>query len=157
MKPTPLILALALAGAAPAAGADIFRWTDEQGRVHYGDRPSSAPRGQDWRPDLLDASGNAAAGLPPEAIDAARERARQRSQALAATHQSVVEAERAYATARERLERESEPRPGERLGLAGGGSRLSPAYFQRLAALEADVARARARLDQALASRNALR
>lgn len=157
MNPTPLILALALAGIAPAASADIFRWTDAGGRVHYGDRPPSAAPSPDWRPEPLNAHGNAAPGLPQEAIDAARERARQRSHALASAQRSVIDAEAAYAAARERLQREAEPRPGERLGLAGGGSRLTPAYFQRLAALEADVARARARLDEALAGRNALR
>lgn len=44
MQIAHLLLAGALALAATAAQADIYKWTDEQGRVHYGDRPSpSAP------------------------------------------------------------------------------------------------------------------
>ncbi len=27
--------------AAPAAGTGVYKWTDEQGRVHFGDRPQS--------------------------------------------------------------------------------------------------------------------
>lgn len=34
----PLLLFLLLLGAAAQAG-DIYRWTDAQGRTHYGDRP----------------------------------------------------------------------------------------------------------------------
>ena len=32
---------LMLVGLAAAASADVFRWTDAQGRVHYSDRPDS--------------------------------------------------------------------------------------------------------------------
>ena len=156
MSPMPLLLALAL-GWIPAAAADVFRWTDAQGRVHYGDRPAPSAASPEWRPDLLEASGNATPGLPPGEVESARERARQRGQALAAAHRSVIDAGDEYAAARARLERETEPRPGERLGLAGGGSRLTPAYYQRIAALQAAVAAARARLDEALAARNTLR
>ena len=41
---------------------------------------------------------------------------------------------------RSRRERGIEPLPGERLGIAGGGSRLAPAYFERQARLEDDGA-----------------
>lgn len=40
MQIAHLLLASALALAATAAHADIYKWTDEQGRVHYGDRPA---------------------------------------------------------------------------------------------------------------------
>lgn len=45
------LAALALAFAATAAAADIYQWTDEQGRVHYGDQPApGAPAAA--RPEL---------------------------------------------------------------------------------------------------------
>jgi hypothetical protein len=41
--------------------------------------------------------------------------------------------------------------------MAGGGSRLAPAYFERQARLEAELRRARAQLDAAHAAKNELR
>lgn len=49
------------------------------------------------------------------------------------------------------------PQPGERLGIVGGGSRLSDEYWQRQKRLEADVERARKRLDAAIVGWNSLR
>lgn len=49
-----------------------------------------------------------------------------------------------------------QPRDGERRHLVNGHSRLSRAYFDRLAALEAEVARARDALQAAYAGRDAL-
>lgn len=43
-KRTALILAIAaLAFAASAPASEIYKWTDEEGNVHYEDRPSGAP------------------------------------------------------------------------------------------------------------------
>ena len=50
-----------------------------------------------------------------------------------------------------------EPLPGERLGTAGGGSRLSDEYRERQKRLEDDVERARRRLDEAIVRWNAVR
>jgi hypothetical protein len=50
-----------------------------------------------------------------------------------------------------------EPQPGERLGTAGGQSRLSDEYWERQKRLEEDVALARQRLEQAIARWNSLR
>jgi hypothetical protein len=59
--------------------------------------------------------------------------------------------------AKRRLELGREPLPGERRGLAGGGSRLTEEYEARLAGLEREVADAEARLKRANESRNAAR
>lgn len=69
----------------------------------------------------------------------------------------IASAERELAVARRRLELGREPLPGERLGLKGGGSRLTPEYEARIAALEGDVATAEANLKKALEARNATR
>lgn len=69
----------------------------------------------------------------------------------------ISEAERELAQARRALEAGQEPQPGERIGLAKGGSRLSPAYESRVAELERAVAAAEARVRRAYEARNALR
>lgn len=71
--------------------------------------------------------------------------------------QEIEAAERAVQVAKRRLELGREPLPGERLGLAGGGSRLSPDYEARVAGLEREVADAESRLTKAHAARNAAR
>lgn len=142
--------------AGPSLAAEAFRWQDERGAVHYGDRPPpGAPVDKRLRP--LESVSSVPSAIDAETIEAARERARRRSEALARAHQAVVDAQADYAGARARRERDVAPLPGERIGTAGGGSRLTPSYFARLEALDQAVAQARARLDEAVAHRNALR
>lgn len=145
---------LSLAG--PCTAAELYRWQDSRGSVHYGDRP---PPGAalDKRLDPHGSVSSIPSDIDLPAIEAARERARQRSEALARAHQAVIDAQADYAGARARRERGVEPLPGERLGTATGGSRLAPSYFARLNTLDQAVAQARARLDEAIATRNALR
>jgi hypothetical protein len=50
-----------------------------------------------------------------------------------------------------------EPQAGERIGTAGGHSRLSEGYWERQKQLEAGVELARRRLDEAVARWNAVR
>jgi hypothetical protein len=69
----------------------------------------------------------------------------------------IAAAESTLQMARRKLELGREPLPGERLGLAGGGSRLSPEYEARIAGLERDIASAEARVQKAYAARNAVR
>jgi hypothetical protein len=57
--------------------------------------------------------------------------------------------ERELAVAKRKLELGREPLPGERRGLAGGGSRLTPEYEARIAAMERDVAATEAKLKSA--------
>jgi hypothetical protein len=37
------LLLLAVAVGAPASAGEIYKWTDAEGNVHYGDRPDGAP------------------------------------------------------------------------------------------------------------------
>ena len=50
-----------------------------------------------------------------------------------------------------------EPQPGERVGIVGGGSRLSDEYWERQKRLEDDIERARKRLDAAIVRWNSVR
>ncbi|MGE5712373.1 MAG: DUF4124 domain-containing protein [Betaproteobacteria bacterium] len=80
-----------------------------------------------------------------------------KSSALDAAIAEVNEAERALQLAKRKLELGREPKEGERLGLKGGGSRLTPEYEARLEGLERDVANAELRLQRAYEARNAAR
>ena len=90
-------------------------------------------------------------GEMPATSVAAKERA------VDAAMKEIAAAESDLQAARRKLELGREPLPGERLGLAGGGSRLSPEYEARIAGLEHDVATAEARVQRAYAARNAVR
>jgi hypothetical protein len=76
---------------------------------------------------------------------------------LDAAMAEVSAAERDLAVMRRKLELGREPLPGERLGLKGGGTRLSPEYEARVGELEREVSAAEARLKRAYEARNAAR
>jgi hypothetical protein len=61
----------------------------------------------------------------------------------------LTDAERALSTGRE-------PQPGERAGIAGGGSRLREEYFGRQRQLEVEVQAARTGLEAAYRARSEL-
>jgi hypothetical protein len=86
----------------------------------------------------------------PGAGPTARER-------LDEAYRAYVQAHEALRAAEERRDHGIEPLPGERLGIAGGGSRLAPEYFERQKSLEREVALAQWQLDQTLRRWNALR
>jgi hypothetical protein len=69
----------------------------------------------------------------------------------------IADAERELAVLRRKLEVGREPMPGERLGTAKGGSRLSPDYEARISGLEREVALAEDRVKRAYEVRNSLR
>jgi len=103
----------------------------------------TTPRATDKGPSTPQGSGSTAAASASQAIDAAMA--------------EISDAERELAVARRKLEAGREPLPGERLGTAGGRSRLSPEYESRIADLEREVAAADARVKRAYEARNALR
>ena len=67
--------------------------------------------------------------------------------------ENVATLERELAVAKRKLELGREPLPGERRGLAGGGSRLTPEYEARIAAMEREVAATEAKLKNAYDNR----
>jgi len=69
----------------------------------------------------------------------------------------VIRAEMLLDDARKRMQAGAEPLPGERVGTAGGGSRLSDDYHARQKRLAEEVAVAENVLKNAVAERDALR
>jgi hypothetical protein len=91
-------------------------------------------------------------GLTPEEKALAEQLAKQRAAgatATAATQRSVEEARRQLQQAETARDAGREPLPGERVGLAGGGSRLTEAYAERQKNLEDAVRAARKRFEDA--------
>ena len=66
---------------------------------------------------------------------------------------NIAALERDLAIAKKKLELGREPLPGERRGLAGGGSRLTPEYEARIAGMERDVATLEGKLKSAYEKR----
>ena len=147
---------LLFALAAPAAAQTVYRYVTPDGRTIFSDQPvpgaklqgtvtppappSSAPaagrstRGRRSRPSRRPTTGRNACATRPRRWKPRPRRSRRRG--------------RGSTTGKE-------PLPGERTGTATGGSRLNEAYWARQAANEEAVAKAQARLDAAVAARNA--
>jgi hypothetical protein len=98
--------------------------------------PTPLP-GKAATPNLVRPSGAAVTGRPQDRA------------AKANLPPDVATSERELAVARRQLELGREPLPGERRGLAGGGSRLTPEYESRIAGLERNVAAAEEKLKKA--------
>ena len=141
---------VALLGTSALAQA-VYRYKDSQGNTVYTDKP---PAGNDTVQRLE---------VPPQPTpspskgqsDAEKrllEAANRRSAALDRAAQDVVDAFNALRAAEARRDEGVEPQDGDR-----SGRFLRGQYYQRLQALERDVQAAQARLDEALARRNALR
>lgn len=144
---TPLIaglFALACLVSWPASAQTLYKSTMPDGKVIYGDQPAPGAVKVE-APNVAPASKGIAPLTPQDAQAAKRldsDRARRDS-----TDNQVRAAEKALSDAEAALAAGKEPREGERLGTAKGGSRLSEAYFDRQKALEAAVEHARRNLE----------
>ncbi|UCH47090.1 MAG: DUF4124 domain-containing protein [Betaproteobacteria bacterium] len=138
------------------AGAQaIKKYVTPDGRVIYSDVPIEGAR----EVGRVEPAPEVDPEARQEAEDVARARADQaqsavqRSQDAIARQEQIRQAERRLAEAKATLENGKEPLPGERIGTAGGASRLTEAYFQRQAANERAVEKAQKDLDAVLAGR----
>ena len=148
-----LTICLALAVPVAAAHAQgVYKYTAPDGRVTYTDDPKAA-----------DGTARALEPAPPpgttppapslsEADQKLLEQAKQRAAALDRAIEDIVAAHAALRAAEARRDAGVEPVEGERQG-----RRYRPEYWDRQQGLERDIASARAKLDEALARRNALR
>ncbi len=148
MRKILLLITLALAATA-AQGQAMFRSVMPDGSVVYGDKP--APGAKEAKPVTLPAPNIVA---PAQKIAPATT---PRQPATDPADDPVKSAERDLQKAKAALETGREPQPGERIGTAGGASRLTDAYLQRVKTLENSVAAAQKKLDDALARRGGRR
>ncbi len=149
--------------AAPALAQTLYKYERPDGTVVYSDAPVKGARLVDTLP-AVPVPPEPAASPAPEPRPAAEPRAaaeppapQTRTQKLDAADAEVRAAQQALDDARARLEQAAEPRPGERTMTAGGTSRLNEGYFARQQALQDEIERANARLQEAYRKRNDLR
>lgn len=154
-----LIATLLLLLATPAVADIVFKYQRPDGSIIYSNVPVRGAK-LIGRFELVPVPPAPGLLRDPQASggkDPAGKRAEQRTQALDAAEAKIKAAEQALRDAEERRQLAVEPLPGERMGTAGGRSRLTPEYFERQRAMEADVDTARAGLDEAYRLRNQLR
>lgn len=152
-----LVAALLALFATGAAADVIYKVRLKDGSIAFTDRPPPGATVLEKRdaPSAPPATPTPAPKLDPAAVDARlRARAAEQEQREAA----VATAQRALADAREKLEKGREPREGDFMGTARKGFvRQSPAFEERVRALEQAVADAEARLAKAIEARDAVR
>ena len=141
--------AAALVFGAPGALAQpVFKSTMPDGKIVYGEKPAPGAAKVETI-ETPPAKAGIGSALTPEEKARAEALTKQRQQAdtaQAAKTQRLTQARDAVKQAEIAIEKGKEPLPGERIGLAGGGSRLSEAYFARQKSLEEALAKARKNL-----------
>jgi len=157
-----VVLVAALAGTAcwqPAHAQKAYRYVYPDGRVVYSDKPVPGAKlqGEVAAPPPPTATGAAPGAATAGQKAAGDDPAASRSRKFAEADEEVRAAEAALNAARLRQAGGREPLEGERTGTATGGSRLNEAYDARQRENEKAVADAQARLDRAVAARNAVR
>jgi cytoskeletal protein RodZ len=143
------VFALVVAGIAvslPAAAQAVYKSTMPDGRVIYGPQPQPGAR----KIDKVGAppSSTGATAITPAEREAAAKSAKARADAQAGGGNDVAAARDALKAAEAARAAGQEPLPGERIGTAGGASRLTDEYFERQKKLAADVETAKRRLDE---------
>ncbi len=139
-----LFIIIIAVAAIQVSAETAYRSVDEQGNVTFSDHPVSGAAQQEQV--TIDAPGPSAerqqdarrraAELQKEASQAGASRAPARAARKETARQTLQDAEKG-------LEDASQVREGDRIGTAGGGSRLKPEYHERVREAEAEVERAR--------------
>ena len=127
------------------AAQTLYKSTMPDGRVVYGDKPTpGATKVEESRPDVSKKGIGDTAAREQQLLknmEKARLEREGRDAKLQAAEQKLKDAEDARAAGEEPLE-------GERIGTAGGKSRLNESYQERQRKLEAAVESARRELDE---------
>jgi len=145
-----LAVGLAFGVANAAAQQPVFKSTMPDGKVIYGEKPEPGAKRIDKVETPPPKSG--ISGLTPEEKQRAEDAAKQRAAANAGADKKgrdLDEARKQLKAAEVARDTGKEPLPGERIGLAGGGSRLTDEYHLRQKKLDNDVEFARKRLSAA--------
>jgi hypothetical protein len=146
MKCAISLFAVMLAMATAASAQPVYKSTMPDGKVVYSEKPQSGAT----RIDKIEPppAKTGVTGLTPEERARAEREAQQRAVNAAAAakgEKGAEDARRALQQAEAARDAGKEPLPDERVGIAGGGSRLNEAYFARQKALEDAVIAARKR------------
>lgn len=163
MRQIKLKVAAALAAwsvllAAPYLRAQVvFEWREPDGTVAYSDQIPTAAQGTVTRTltvqNVSDANRAALVRLGSQTVPSEHPS----RQILADADSTVAQAIAQLQQAELALQAGQVPQPGERSGLVNGHSRLNSAYFERIKALEAQVGKARIKMQSAYAQRDVLK
>ena len=129
----------------PAAAQTLYKSTMPDGRVLYSDKPApGAAKVEETRADTSKGLGGTTEREQEmlKEMENARMQRDDRQDKVQAAEQALKDAETARAAGKE-------PRENERIGTAGGASRLNETYFERQRTLEEAVGKARRELDEA--------
>ena len=148
LRPTCVLIAAVLLQ--PAAAQVFYKSTMPDGSIVYGDKPApDAVKVEETRPDI---SKRGIGGTTSREKKVLKELEMSRAQREAgqdkaqAAEEALRNAEAARASGKEPLE-------NERIGTAGGSSRLNESYYDRQRKLEEAVDKARSELEAARAGR----
>ena len=129
----------------PAVAQTLYKSTMPDGRIVYGDKPApDAVKVEETRPDIKKGGLGGTTAREQEALKELEKARLQREggeDKVTAAEQALRNAEAARAAGKE-------PLASERIGTAGGGSRITDAYYERQKKLDADVEQARRELEQ---------
>lgn len=129
----------------PALAQTLYKSTMPDGRIVYSDKPApGAAKVEEQRPDT---SKGGIGGTTPREQGVLKSLEKDRLQREAGQDRVQVAAQ-ALKNAEAARDAGKEPLEGERIGTAGGSSRLTDAYFERQRQLEAAVEQARRNLDE---------
>jgi hypothetical protein len=130
----------------PAVAQTLYKSTLPDGSVVYGDKPApDAVKVEETRPDI--SKGGIGGTTPREAealkqMEKARGKREESESKVEAAEKALRDAEAARAAGKE-------PLASERIGTAGGASRITDDYYARQKKLDDAVEKARRELDQA--------
>lgn len=140
-----MLFTLLLAGASVAAAQTLYKSTMPDGKVTYGEKPVPGAK----KVETIEA--------PPAKTGVTlvrpEEKRNERTAPGAAQQSELPQARQNLQKAQAALEAGKEPVEGERIGTAGGSSRLTDAYFERQKSLAAAAEAARKRVEQLEAGR----
>jgi hypothetical protein len=145
MKALAIVIGTLFVCVAAVAAQTLYKSTMPDGKVIYSEKPAPGAK----RVDTVEpppAKTGVTAATPQE-----RERAAQataKANAAAQPSPTLDDARKALQKAEAARESGKEPLAGERLGTAGGASRLTEAYFERQKSLESAVEAARKKVQE---------
>jgi hypothetical protein len=147
------LLMLTCAGIAQAQ--TVKKYVTPDGKTIYSDEPVPGAREVGViapPPEVSEEDRQAAEEAAQRDAERANEAGQSADEGLSRREQ-IREAEQQLEAAKRTLEQGKEPLPGERKGTAGGGSRLTEAYFERQKANEIAVQKAEQKLQSARSRR----
>lgn len=141
----PVLWLIAALAAGPALAQVFYKSTMPDGRVVYGDKPApGAVKVEETKPDISRQGIGGSATREAEALKAMQESRHKRE----AADTELRAAEDALRAAEARRAAGKDPLASERLGTAGGASRITDDYYKRQQKLDDDVEKARRALEK---------